>query len=72
MACVAAAGRLQPLVSASLPRDRLDRLTDDVDHGPRSSDDGRMIDRMRLEVRLHALSHEALRFGIAVVDRNGA
>src|SRR5215813_6221673 len=58
--CVAAAGRLQPWQAASLTRDRLDRLTDDVDDWPRSGDDRRVIDGMRLDVRLHALGNEAL------------
>jgi hypothetical protein len=43
-----------------LPRDRLDRLTNGVDDGSGRGDDRRVIDRMRLDFRFHALSHEAL------------
>jgi hypothetical protein len=53
--------RVRPFGTASFDRDRFDRFKDDVDDGPRSRNDRRVIDGVRPNLRVHALGHEALR-----------
>src|SRR3954463_8773472 len=52
-----------PDAAASVARYGADCVADHVDDSPWSGDAGRVIDRMRLYLRLHAPRHVALRFG---------